>query len=70
MKGMKGKGDRFVVFKDGTRWYWHLIVSHSPSDVPVAKSGRGYASKRQAIDAVGSARRAASNAPSEPTEER
>jgi uncharacterized protein YegP (UPF0339 family) len=66
MKGMTGKGDRFVVFKDGNLWRWHLIVSNSPSAVPVATSGRGYTSKNMALKAVQSARLAASHAPADP----
>ena len=63
---MKRTGDRFEVFKDGTRWYWRLIVSHSPSPTPVAKSGRGYPSLNTALAAVKSARLAAASAPSDP----
>ena len=59
MKGLTGKGDRFVVFKDGSLWYWNLIVSNSPSAVPVAKSGKGYPSKNAALKALQSARSAA-----------
>lgn len=66
MKGMNGKGDRFVVFKDRTLWYWNLIVSNSPSPVPVAKSGKGYPSKSAALKAIQSARLAAAHAPDEP----
>ena len=69
MKGMKGKGDRFVVFKDGSLWHWHLIVSHSPSPIPVAKSGRGYPSKSAALDAIKSARLASIDAPKDPVVE-
>ncbi len=69
MKGMKGKGHRFVVFKDGNLWHWHLIVSNSPSPIPVAKSGRGYTSKKAALKAIRSARLAATNAPDEPVVE-
>ena len=69
MKGMKGKGDRFVVFKEGSLWYWHLIVSHSPSPIPVAKSGRGYPSRVTALNGLKSARLAASHAPKEPVME-
>ena len=70
MKGMKGKGNRFVVFKDGDLWHWHLIVSNSPSPIPVAKSGRGYRSKKLALKAIKSTRRAAAHAPDEPIVER
>jgi uncharacterized protein YegP (UPF0339 family) len=66
MKGLTGRGDRFVVFKDGGLWYWHLVVSNSPSAVPVAKGGRGYPSKNTALKAVQSARLAASHAPTDP----
>jgi uncharacterized protein YegP (UPF0339 family) len=66
MKGMEGKGNRFVVFKDGDLWHWHLIVSNSPSPIPVAKSGRGYPSKKLALTAIKSTRRAAAQAPDEP----
>jgi len=63
---MTSKGDRFEVFKDGRLWYWHLVVAHSPSPVPVAKSGRGYASKNKAFKAISSARMAAAGAKREP----
>ena len=63
---MKGKGDRFEVFKEGRLWYWHLVVAHSPSPIPVAKSGRGYASKKKALKAIKSARMAAVGAKGEP----
>lgn len=66
MKGMQGKGDRFVVFKDDGLWYWHFIVTNSPSTKPTAKSGRGYQSKNQAIDAIKKLRRAVIRAPGEP----
>jgi len=63
---MKGKVDRFVVFKEGSLWHWHLIVSHSPSAIPVAKSGRGYPSRVTALRAIKKARLAAKSAPQEP----
>ena len=63
---MKRKGDRFEVFKDGRLWYWHLVVAHSPSPIPVAKSGRGYTSKNNALKAIKSARMAAAGARDQP----
>jgi uncharacterized protein YegP (UPF0339 family) len=60
------KGDRFEVFKEHGLWHWRLIVAHSPSPVPVGKSGRGYSSKSAALDAIKSARMAAAAAPNEP----
>ena len=63
---MRRKGDRFEVFKDGTLWYWQLMVAHSPSPIPVAKSGRGYRSRNQALKAIRSARMAAAGAKEEP----
>jgi len=63
---MKRSGDRFEYFKSGKLWYWHLVVAHSPSPVPVAKSGRGYPSKKTALKAITSARLAAKGAKGEP----
>ncbi len=63
---MKRSGDRFEYFKSGKLWYWHLIVAHSPSPVPVAKSGRGYLSKTAVLKAIKSARLAAKGAKEEP----
>lgn len=68
-KGMKGKGDRFVVFKEGALWHWHLRVANSPSRDPVAMSGRGYRSRRLVLKAIESAKRAARKAPPEPVVE-
>lgn len=63
---MKRSGDRFEVFKVGKLWYWHLVVAHSPSPIPVAKSGRGYPSKQAALKAIKSARLAVAGAKGEP----
>lgn len=63
---MKRSGDRFEYFKSGRLWYWHLVVAHSPSSVPAAKSGRGYPSKKAVLKAIKSARLAAKGAKEEP----
>jgi hypothetical protein len=63
---MKRSGDRFEYFKSGNLWYWHLVVAHSPSPVPVAKSGRGYPTKKAALKAIKSATLAAKGAMGEP----
>ncbi len=63
---MKGSGDRFEYFKRGKLWYWQLVVAYSPSPAPVAKSGRGYPSKKAALKAITSALLAAKGAKDEP----
>lgn len=63
---MNRSGDRFEYFKSGRLWYWHLVVAHSPSPIPAAKSGRGYSSKKQVLKAIRSARLAAKGAKEAP----
>lgn len=63
---MKRSGDRFEYYKSEKLWYWRLVVAHSPSPVPVAKSGRGYPSKNAVLKAIKSARLAAKGAKEEP----
>ena len=63
---MERKGDRFEVFRDGRLWYWRLVVSHSPSPTPVARSGRGYRSKPEVLAAIKSARLASAASPADP----
>ena len=59
-------GDRFEVFKEGTLWHWRLVVAHSPSPKPVAKSGRGYRTKGEALRFIKSAILAAASAKDRP----
>ena len=66
IRGITGKGDRFVIYKDENLWHWKLWVSNSPSITPAAKSGRGYRSENAAKNAIRKARWAAANAPDEP----
>jgi hypothetical protein len=63
---MKRSGDRFEILKEGSRWYWQLVIAHSPSLVPAARSGRGYASRPAVLKAVRLAQLAAVAAKGDP----